>query len=208
MVPGPDGREGPISRIGLLGGTFDPPHVGHVTVARDVAEALSLKRVLWVPAAVPPHKQDHVLTPDAIRMEMVQAACETDGRFEACDIELERGGVSYTVDTLRALRGRWPDSDLYLILGVDQFRTMDTGWKDPDQVLRLATLAVMDRDGAAAREAVPEVPGAEDASFLPVTRVDVSSTEVRGAVREGRGVSGMVPAGVMEIIEREGLYVG
>lgn len=193
-------------RVGLLGGTFDPPHVGHVTVAIDVADALDLDRVLWIPAAVPPHKQGTEMSSDSVRMEMVEAACVADDRFEACDAELERGGVSYSVDTLRALREQTPDVDFYLILGVDQFRTMETGWKEPAEVLRLATLVVMDRDGASARGAIPDVPGAEAATFVPVTRVDVSSTEVRAGVENGDDVSTMVPPGVLAVIEREGLY--
>jgi len=196
------------TRIGLLGGTFDPPHVGHVIVAADVADALDLDRVLWIPAAVPPHKQDQSVTGGAVRLEMVEAACGADERFQPSTVELERPGVSYTVDTLRWLRDRSPDADLVLILGVDQFRTMETDWKEPEQVLRLATLAVMDRDGASARGAIPNVPGAEEATFVPVTRVDASSTRIRQAVSAGVDVSAQVPAAVLAIIEREGLYRG
>lgn len=198
------------SRVGLLGGTFDPPHVGHITVAIDVADALALDRVLWIPAAVPPHKQGIEISPDSVRMEMVEAACVADERFEACDVELARGGVSYSVDTLRSLRQQRPDAELYLILGIDQFRTMETGWKDPAEVLRLATLVVMDRGGESARGAIPDVPGADQATFVPVTRVDVSSTDVRAgigaSVETGGDVSEMVPPGVLAIIERDGLY--
>lgn len=194
------------TRIGLLGGTFDPPHVGHVTVAGDVADILGLDRVLWMPAAVPPHKQDQPITPGPVRLEMVEAACAADARFQASDLELEQGGVSYTVDTLRLLRERDPEWEIVLIMGVDQYRTMETGWKEPAQVVSLATLAVMDRDGASARGAVPDVPGAEAATFVPVTRVDVSSSKIRQAVARGDDVSRRLPAGVMEIVEREGLY--
>jgi len=88
MAPDPDGSP---TRIGLLGGTFDPPHVGHVTVAADVADALNLHRVLWIPASVPPHKQGTQISPDSVRLEMVEAACAEDARFEACDDELEQG---------------------------------------------------------------------------------------------------------------------
>ena len=196
------------ARIGLLGGTFDPPHVGHVTVATDVAEALGLDRVLWIPAAVPPHTQNHPITSGAVRLEMVEAACAADARFAASSAELERGDVSYTVDTLRRLQQQFPDAELVLILGVDQFRTMETGWKEPEAVLALATLAVMDRDGASARGAVPDVPGADRATFVPVTRVDVSSTQIRQAVAGSGDVSAQVPASVLAIIEREGLYRG
>lgn len=195
-------------RIGFFGGTFDPPHVGHVTVAADVADALALERVVWVPAATPPHKQEQALSPGPARLEMVEMACRADPRFQASTVELERGGVSYTVDTLGRLRARWPEAHWTLILGVDQFRSMDTDWKEPEQVLRLATIAVMDREGESAREAVPNVSGADQATFVPVTRVDISSTGIRNAVAEGVDVSSHLPPGVMAIIEREGLYSG
>ena len=171
-----------------------------------MADALALERVLWVPAATPPHKQHQATASGAARLEMVEAACRADPRFEASAVELERGGVSYTVDTLGRLRSLWPDAHWTLIIGVDQFRSMDTDWKDPEEVVRQATLAVMDRDGESARGAVPNVPGADQATFVPVTRVDLSSTAIRSAVAAGLDVSGQLPDGVMAIIEREGLY--
>ena len=195
-----------MRRLGVLGGTFDPPHVGHASVASDVADALNLDRVLWIPAAIPPHKQDADITDDDVRLEMVEAACHADPRFEASDLELMRGGVSYTVDTLRAVRADFPGTELVLILGVDQFRTMDTGWKNPEGVLRLASLAVLDRDGTSAQESAPEVAHRGRVSFVPVTRVDVSSTEIREAVGEGRDISSLVAEGVRAIVERERLY--
>jgi len=194
------------ARVGLLGGTFDPPHLGHATVAADVADALDLHRILWIPAAVPPHKQGRSITSGAVRLEMVEAACSADLRFEASAVELNHGGVSYTVDTLRRLRLQSPDAEFVLILGVDQFRTMDTDWKEPEEVLRLATLAVMDRDGVSAPEAVPNLAAADQATWIPVTRLDTSSTEIRRAVAAGVDVAGLISAGVMAIIERERLY--
>lgn len=206
MAREPEGASSAPPRVGVLGGTFDPPHLGHVQVATDVADALALDRVLWIPAATPPHKRGRPLSPGAVRMAMVEAACASDPRFRADPLELDRAGVSYTVDTLRALKEREPEAELFLILGVDQFRTLDTGWKDPAEVVRLATLAVMDRGGMAARDHVPPVPGIESAVFVPVRRVDVSATEVRRRVAAGEEVSGLVPPGVEEIIRREGLY--
>jgi len=204
MASGAEGRK----RIGLFGGTFDPPHVGHVTVARDVANQMHLDEVVWIPAALPPHKQELRLTPGPVRMRMVREACREDSRFDAWDVELARGGISYTVDTIRAAGVRWPGADLVLILGVDQFRTMATDWREAPTVVALATLAVMDRHGDSARRAIPDVPGAERAVFVPVTRVDVSSTEVRAAVAAGADTAGRLPAGVMAIVRREALYRG
>lgn len=198
--------EGP-ARLGVFGGTFDPPHLGHVSVARDAADALGLERVLWVPARVPPHKPGVPVTSAELRWEMVRAACSADPRFEAWDGELTRPGPSYTVDTLRELRARHPGAHLFLLMGADQARELDT-WREPEEVARLATLALMDRDGASAPAGVPPVPGTERAVHVPVRRVDLSATQVRRAVGRGDDVSGLLPPGVLEVVRREGLYRG
>ncbi len=201
------GGTGP-RRIGVFGGTFDPPHRGHVTVAKDVAEALELDRVLWVPARVPPHKSDTELTDPTLRREMVAAAVAADPRFAVCDVELERPGPSWTVDTLRVLRARYPGAELFLILGADQLRTFESGWREPEAILALATLAVMDRSGESAAELAPRLPGMERAVHVPVTRMDVSSSQVRARVRDGEDVSSLVPPRVHDVILREALYGG
>lgn len=194
-------------RVGIFGGTFDPPHLGHVRVAADVADFLHLDRVLFVPAREPPHKSvEHVTRPE-LRLAMVRAAAEADPRFEVSTLELERPGPSYTLDTVRALREARPDDALFLILGADQLRVFDT-WHEPEEIVRLARLAVMDRDGESARAVAGGLPGASDAVFVPVTRVDVSSTLVRERCREGRDIRSLVPDAVREIIERERLYSG
>lgn len=204
MARAPDGAR-PL-RLGVFGGTFDPPHVGHVAVVRDVADALGLDRVLWIPACVPPHKRGVPVSPGAARLEMVRAACASDPRFEACAVELEREGPSYTVDTLRELAARHPGAELYLILGADQVRAFALGWKDPEEILRLATLALMDREGEAAREAAPALSGMERALHVPVTRVDVSATRIRAALAAGEDVAALLPAGVLEVARRRELY--
>ena len=175
-------------------------------VAQDVADALTLDRVLWIPAGVPPHKDPGGLTPGCIRLEMARAAAQADPRFHVVDIELRRDGPSYTVDTLRALSAQHPDAHLFLLLGADQVRTFEHGWKEPREVLRLATLVLMDREGEAAPAVSPGLPGMERALHVPVTRVDISSTEVRTGVAAGRDVAALVPAGVRAVMEREGLY--
>lgn len=196
-------------RVGLFGGTFDPPHLGHERVASDVADALDLDRVLWVPAGAPPHKSDQALAPPASRLAMVRAAVTADARFEASAIEIERPGPSYTVDTLRALRAELGDAELYVILGADQYRALGE-WREPEEILRLGRLAVMDRGGASARDARPAALAATTlerrAVFVPVTRVDLSSTGVRAAIASGAGTAGMVSEAVRRIIDRERLY--
>lgn len=202
----PDGAR--RRRIGVFGGTFDPPHVGHVRVAGEVADALSLDQVWWVPAGTPPHKQDETVSPASIRREMTAAAAAKDPRFVVSDVEVDRAGPSYTVDTLRRLRTLMPEVDFFLILGADQLRTFATGWRSPDEVLRLSTLVLVDRQGDSAMEAAPDVPGIERAVRVAVTRVDVSSSQVRAWVAAGRDASALVPPGVCSIILREGLYTG
>jgi len=193
-------------RIGLFGGTFDPPHGGHVTVARDVADVLRLDHVLWIPAGAPPHKADAPVSQASLRLEMVRAAAAADPRFQVSDLELRREGPSFTVDTLREVRRRHPDAELFLIVGADQLKVFDTGWKDPEEILRLATLTVMDRDGEDAAATAPDMPGMEHLVHVPVTRVDVSSSEVRRRVATGEPISEMIPEAVADIVRREGLY--
>ena len=196
-------------RVGILGGTFDPPHVGHLAVAQDAWSRIPLDRVLFVPAAVPPHKVGAVSTPAELRLEMVRAAIAGNDRFEASDIELSRSGPSYTVDTLRELTKRQPAAELFLLLGADQFRELAT-WRDPAAISRLATLVLIPRGEedstaalAAARDALPE-----DArvTALEATRIDVSSTEIRRRRAGGEPIRYLVPDDVLRVIEREGLY--
>jgi len=198
--------EEPVGAVGLFGGTFDPPHLGHVTVAGDVADALGLDRVLWMPAARSPFKQADDHTSAELRWKMVQAAAALDPRFQARDDEIRRGGTSYTVETLRRLRKELgPDRTIYLILGADQLADFHR-WRDPETILDLARLAVMDREGRAASAVAPDLPGMEDAVSVPVTRVDVSSTRVRARLAAGEPVAGLVPDAVLEVVERAGLY--
>ena len=186
-------------RIGIFGGTSDPPHVGHLIVASDACEALELDRLLFIPSAAPPHKKGQVQAGAEARLEMVRAAIAGDSRFEADDIELRREGASYTVDTLRVLHERYPDAELFFILGVDQLRELDT-WREPGEVARLARLAAVSRGG----EPPPET--SYPIVDVPVTRIDVSSTQIRRRIGAGRPVRYLVPVAVAEVVERLDLY--
>lgn len=187
-----------------------------------MADRLDLAEVVWIPAGDPPHKRRRDLTPADLRLRMVRAVTAGDPRFRVSDIEIHREGPSYTVDTLRALKEEHDGSELYLILGIDQYRTFHR-WREPEEIVGLATLAVMDRGGEAlapgAAEAwgTSEAPGPSQASgppatvggtvlSVPVGRVDISSTQVRAAVRNGESIVALVPAEVAEVIEAEGLY--
>jgi nicotinate-nucleotide adenylyltransferase len=185
-------------RIGVFGGTFDPPHMGHLVVAQEVHHRLGLDRLLWVPAAVPPHKRGQRITPAALRLEMTRATIADDDRFELCDLEINRQGPSYTVDTLRALRAGSPDDETFLILGADQLTELAT-WREPDEVRRLATIVGFARAG----ESPPTVDGV---LIVPVPRIDLSSTDVRRRIAAHEPVTYLVPASVERAIRRHGLY--
>jgi len=180
-------------RIGVFGGAFDPPHIGHLVVAQDAIEALDLDLLLIVPSARPPHR-DAVLDAEQ-RLELVRTVFDGDPRIEVSDIELRRPGPSWTVDTLKEIRRRWKPDELVLVIGADQYRSFDS-WRGPLGILELAELAVMPRDGELPRED-PRYPFVA----APVTRVDVSSTRVRERLSTGRSVRYLVPDTIRERLE-------
>ncbi|MFL5777504.1 MAG: nicotinate-nucleotide adenylyltransferase [Chloroflexota bacterium] len=199
--------------LGILGGTFDPVHIGHLAVAEEAREAIGLERVLFVPARIPPHKQGRPISAAADRVAMVELAVAHEPAFEVSALELERAGPSYTVDTLETLceaamsAGREPD--LWLILSTEAFRDLHT-WHDPQRILRLARLAVAPRDGYAdANRALmaSQFPGFEDrAVFLEAPRLRISATELRERAALGRSLRYLVPDAVAAYIGDHGLY--
>jgi len=192
-----------VPRTGVFGGSFDPPHVGHLIVAQDVVESLGLDRLLLVPAARSPHKEAEAPAPADFRVRMLEAAVGDHPKLEVSRIEVERGGTSYTVDTLQALRQASPADELFLLIGADQLRAF-AAWRAPGEVARLAQLVVMARDGVSAEGAEPLL----DVTYetVAVTRVDVSSTDIRRRLREGRSIRYLVPEAVRRIIEVERIY--
>jgi nicotinate-nucleotide adenylyltransferase len=188
--------------IGVFGGTFDPPHYGHLIAAQDAIVELELDKVLFIPAAVPPHKAQQPITAPDVRLRMIRAAVAGDQRFEVSDVELQRTGPSFTIDTLKDLHAEHPGDTLYLLLGVDQVREFQT-WRQPDEVLQQAALVMLARAG------IEEVPGGDIVyKTVAVTRVDISSTLVRERVKAGRPVRYLVPPAVEKIIADERLYSG
>ncbi len=188
-------------RLGIFGGTFDPPHLGHLVVAQDACAALGLDRVLFVVAAAPPHKHGRAFAPAPLRLEMLSAALADDERFQASDLELRRPGRSYTVDTLRELRAQNPEAELFLLIGADQAREFRT-WREPDAIARLATVVALSREGDAGA-----LPGDAALRPLPVTRLDISATDIRRRVAQGQPIRYLVPDPVEAIIRRARLYV-
>jgi nicotinate-nucleotide adenylyltransferase len=182
-----------MTRIGVFGGQFDPPHNGHLAVVRAARDQLGLDRVLIVPSARPPHRPAPA-TPAETRYALAQAAFAGERGVEVSRIELDRDGPGYTAETLEALAG--PGRELYLIVGADQFAAMGS-WHRPERVRELARIAVAGRRGAA---------GADGAVRLAMEPVDVSSSALRRMIRAGEDVASMVPAGVASAIARENLY--
>jgi nicotinate-nucleotide adenylyltransferase len=201
-VSAADPPAAPDGRVGVFGGSFDPPHVGHLLVVTDAAERLGLERVLFVPTAAQPLKQGRQAAPAAVRVAMVEALVGDDARFAVERLEVDRGGLSYTVDTLATLADRWPGRELVLLAGADVLATF-ARWREPHRVRQLATLVVLARGDVAA--VGPDFPGGPP-TLLPTRRVDVSSTEVRARLAAGRSIRGFVPDAVAEIIRSAALY--
>ncbi|MBU3701330.1 MAG: nicotinate (nicotinamide) nucleotide adenylyltransferase [Acidimicrobiia bacterium] len=187
-------------RLGLLGGTFDPPHVGHLAAATEARAALDLDRVLLVVANDPWQKTaERELSAAADRLAMTEAACRGIEGIEPCAIEIERGGPSYTIDTLRRLSA--PDLDLFLILGVDAAAGLPT-WERHDELPGLATLVIVERAG----DVPPAVDPAWNVVHLPLNRLDVSSSDLRRRVAAGRPLRPYVPEAVIAVVEERSLY--
>jgi nicotinate-nucleotide adenylyltransferase len=193
-------------RVGVFGGTFDPPHVGHLLTAVDAAEQLGLDRLLFVPAGAQPLKVGSVTAAPEQRLAMTRLLAGDDGRFAVDPIEIERAGLSYSVDTLEALAARWPEARLHFLVGADVVRTF-AEWREPERVAELAQLVVLDRAGdAAGAPGVGKVAAVAGARRLATRRVDVSSTEVRARVRAGQSIRGFVPEAIADFIGSAGLY--
>lgn len=188
-------------RLGVLGGSFDPPHVGHLLAASDAAEALRLDRLLFVPAGVQPFKAGEIVASGAQRLTMLALMVGTDARFAVDSIEVDRAGLSYTVDTLATLAEREPGAHRFLLVGAD-LALQVASWREPARIAALAEIVVLTRG---AEESLPPT------LTVPVTRlltrrVDVSSTEIRSRVRSGLPIRGFVTDAVADYIRSAGLY--
>jgi len=190
-------------RIGVFGGTFDPPHVGHLMLAADARDALDLDHLIFVPASSQPLKVERPAVASARdRLEMVRLVVADDANYQVDETEIDRKGLSYTVDTLEHLSTRYPGAQLFLLLGQDALQSFGK-WKNIQRIRQLATLAVMQRPGHKESRADAT---AKDVVSVSTRRVDVSSTEIRERLRAGKSIKGFVPESVERFIEARGLY--
>ena len=196
-------RVRPARRVGVFGGTFDPPHLGHLLLAETARESLGLTEVWFVPARVPPHKQRRNVSPAATRLALLKAALAGTG-FRVDTQELARRGPSYTVDTLESYRARFPAAVLHLLLGADSLLDLPT-WRDPARLLALARPAVATRPGFDPRRVPLALRRRVD--WIPNPPVAIASRDLRARVRAGRSIRFQVPPRVETLVRRLGLYV-
>lgn len=211
-------------RLGILGGTFDPIHLGHLRVAEEIGEELELEKVYLIPAAVPPHKDTRPVTPFHHRFAMAQLAARESPRLEALDLEGRRHGLSYSIETLRQMGQMFrPKPSLFFILGTDAFLEIKT-WKEYERLFDHANFVVINRPGNPTEAWKPFLQSL-DLGFVPgderdvlahpsgnvliykeATLMDISSTQIRKLVAEGRSIRFLVPESVRQYLLKEGLY--
>ncbi len=188
-------------RTGIFGGSFDPPHVGHLIVAEGIRDLLQLDRVIWIPAATAPHKQGNTHSSAEHRSAMVRMTVSGNESFEQSDLEIGRGGVSYTVDTLKQLKRRYPSDEMFLLLGMDSYADFPE-WREPERIAELASLIVYPRHG---------VELVDTSSFQAMTvdlpRVEISSSMIRKRVRSRESIRYLVADPVRSYIARNELYL-
>ena len=201
-------------RVGIIGGSFDPLHTGHLVIAQDALEKLELSEIVFVPAYIPPHKRHMQQADAAHRYGMLQLATEADFRFSVSDIEIQRGGISYTIDTVRHLQEERPDDDWMLIVGSDTLVDLHN-WYKIDELLGLCEVASFLRPGESSLEEIGRKVALPEASreklmgnIIDAHLMEISSTEIRMRVAEGLSIRYLVPAEVEMYIFEHGLYRG
>jgi nicotinate-nucleotide adenylyltransferase len=197
-----------VARIGILGGTFNPPHIGHLVCAQEAFVQLDLDAVVLMPVAAPPHKPLPDDPGPAHRLELCRLVADGDPRLQVSALEVERGGRSYTADTLEQLHAAQPEDELTFIAGGDMAASLPR-WRDPERVLALARFAVAEREEDR-RERIERITaplaGRDSVVFFDMPRIDVSSSMIRARVGAGRPIRYLVPDEVAEYIGAHGLY--
>jgi nicotinate-nucleotide adenylyltransferase len=197
-----------MRQLGILGGTFNPPHVGHLVMAQEALDQLGLDRVVLMPVSRPPHKEAADDPGPEARLELCRLAVAGDERLAVSALEIERGGASYTADTLRELHARQPEQELTFIVGGDMAHSLPA-WREPEAVLSLARLAVAEREGVRREDIatrLSELHRGDRVVFFDMPRIDVSSSSIRRRVAEGRPVRYLVPDAVADAISDHDLY--
>jgi nicotinate-nucleotide adenylyltransferase len=197
-----------VTSAGILGGTFNPPHIGHLVMAQEAREQLGLDRVVLMPVALPPHKEADGDPGAGVRLELARLAAAGEEGVEVSTAEIDRGGASFTVDTLRELHERYPEQELTFIVGADMAHSLPA-WREPERILELARLAVAERDGIARDDIAARLGPLHDGSrvtFFDMPRIDVSSSDIRRRIAEGRSVRHLVPDAVAQAIADRDLY--
>jgi nicotinate-nucleotide adenylyltransferase len=198
-------------RIGVFGGSFDPVHIGHLTIAQDAVEQLELDRLIFVPAAVPPHKQDKALVEGRHRFEMLQLATESNLSFEVSDMELQRGGVSYTFDTMTQIQFEHPGAELFFIVGLDSLVDLH-GWRNADKLLELCTIVPFARGGEDPARVAEQIKLSEPwetrlmERLIRIHVIEISASEIRMRLAEGLSIRYLVPPEVEMYIAEHHLY--
>ncbi|ARJ71583.1 putative nicotinate-nucleotide adenylyltransferase [Latilactobacillus sakei] len=185
-------------QVGIMGGTFNPPHLGHLIMAEQVGTQLGLDKVLFMPDATPPHVDTKKTLPAKHRVEMVKRAIADNPLFELSMAEIERGGVSYTYDTIVALKKQYPNTDFYFIIGGDMVDYLPT-WHRIDDLVQLVQFVGIQRTGYSRQTPYPVL-------WVDAPLVDISSTQIRNKVQQGCSIRYLVPTKVADYIEEEGLY--
>lgn len=197
-----------LKRIGIFGGTFNPPHHGHLILAETALEEINLDRVFFVPAASPPHKTNKPLASATHRMTMVQMATMDNPRFVVSSVDMDRPGPHYTNDMLDIFRGYYPNADLYFLMGSDSLRDL-LSWKDPDVLIELARLVVMQRPAIYPdlSTLTRELPGLlERVYFLDAPEIEISSTDIVRMLKSQKSVRYRVPDSVLSYLMEHKLY--
>lgn len=196
-------------RIGILGGTFDPPHIGHFVIAEEAREKLRLAKVYFVPAREPPHKRGEPVSPFEDRVAMLRLALDDHPFFALSMVEANRPGPSYTTDTVRQMLSEFPPAtEIFFVMGMDSLAALPT-WHEPGELIKLCHLAVLRRPGYSAdmNKLEREIPGLRSrVDFIPAPELEISSSDLQARVREGQSIRFMVPTCVSEYIAEHKLY--
>lgn len=186
-------------KIGLLGGTFNPVHIGHLILAEEVREKMGFDRIIFVPTFLPPHKENSNIAQAQERLKMLKLAIKGNGYFSASDAEIKRNGRSYTIDTIREFKGSYPKDELYFIIGSDLLKYLDE-WKDLAEIIKMVKVIVATRPGFPLEEIPSYI------HTIAIRAVDVSAFEIRECVRKDKSFRYLVPEGVFNYINKKRLY--